>query len=453
MKYSSKHFLLVNPWIYDTAAYDFWLKPLGLLYIGSILKNNGFEVSLIDLMNRYDKFFIENNLVKDKYYGTGKFYYEEVEKPSILENIPRKFKRYGLPKSEFVQRLKKIDNVDGILVTSVMTYWYYGVYKTIETIREVFPDKPIFLGGIYVNIMPLHAKKQFEKLNVHVINGTGNIAIKKVLEYYNCEIEEIDWFEKLEPAYELYEGSIPNIVITSSIGCPFKCTYCVTPRMWKYQRKSVKNIINGLENILKEKPVTDVVFFDDAFLIHPKKNELLYELSKFNVRYHLPNGIHAKLVDEKTAKLFSKANFKVIKLGYETSDEEMQKKTGGKVTNDDLKRAATLLLNEGLIETSAYIMANLPGQKVEDVLRGIDFCQNLGIIPSVNEFTPIPNTPQYNELVSKGWLEHNIDPLLLNNSFLPYWWKYGMNVDEIESIKAYLREVKMKRGIKHGGKS
>jgi len=438
-------FLLINPWIYDSAAYDFWLKPLGLLYLGSILKNQGHEVNLIDLMNRYDKFFSENNLIKDKYYGTGKFYYEEIERPDVIENIPRKFKRYGLPKNEFIKRLKEYNHVDGILVTSVMTYWYYGVYETIKTIREVYPEKPIFLGGIYVNIMPDHAKKTFENLNVNVVNGTGNIAAKKVLDYFDKTLNEIDWFEDLEPAYELYENDLPHVVITSSIGCPFKCTYCVTPRMWKYQKRSVKNIIKGLDKILSEKPVNDIVFFDDAFLIHPEKEKLLEELSRFKVRYHLPNGIHAKLVNDKIAKLFAKANFKVIKLGYETSKEEMQKKTGGKVTNEDLIKASKYLLDEGLDKTSAYIMANLPDQKVEDVIKGIDFCIDLGIIPSVNEFTPIPNTPQYNELVERGWLNYGIEPLLLNNTFLPYWWEYGMNVEQIEYIKSYLNK---KRALK-----
>ncbi|KLO23945.1 B12-binding domain-containing radical SAM protein [Marinitoga sp. 1155] len=442
-----KHFLLINPWVYDTAAYDFWQKPLGLLYIGSILKYHGFEVNLIDLMNRYDEYFKEINFIKDRYYGTGKYYYEQVEKPEIIKDIPRKFKRYGLPEEVFIKKLKEYKNVDGIIVTSVMTYWYYGVYKTIEIIRKVFPEKPIFLGGIYVNVMPLHAKRTFEKLNVKVINGTGNIAIKKLFDFYNINIKNIDWFEELDPFYDLY-SDVPYIVITSSIGCPFKCTYCVTPRMWKYQIRSVKKIIKGIENILSKKKVKDVVFFDDAFLIHPQKEELLEKLSQFKVRYHLPNGIHAKLVNKKIAKLFSKANFKVIKLGYETSDEEMQKKTGGKVSNEDLIRASNYLLNEGLNETSAYIMANLPGQKVNDVIKGIDFCMELGIIPSVNEFTPIPNTPQYMELVSKGWLEIDTDPLLLNNSILPYWWDYGMNVEEIEYIKAYLRDKKsQKRGI------
>jgi hypothetical protein len=34
---AEKSILLVNPWIHDFAAYDLWMKPLGLLYLGGIL--------------------------------------------------------------------------------------------------------------------------------------------------------------------------------------------------------------------------------------------------------------------------------------------------------------------------------------------------------------------------------------------------------------------------------
>ena len=45
--------LLVNPWIHDFAAYDFWAKPLGLLSIASILREHGFNVSYIDCLDRF----------------------------------------------------------------------------------------------------------------------------------------------------------------------------------------------------------------------------------------------------------------------------------------------------------------------------------------------------------------------------------------------------------------
>ncbi|MBD3380022.1 MAG: B12-binding domain-containing radical SAM protein, partial [Candidatus Omnitrophica bacterium] len=48
-----KNILIVNPWIYDFAAYDLWMKPWGLLKISSILKRNGFGVDLIDCLDRH----------------------------------------------------------------------------------------------------------------------------------------------------------------------------------------------------------------------------------------------------------------------------------------------------------------------------------------------------------------------------------------------------------------
>ena len=66
-------------------------------------------------------------------------------------------------------------------------------------------------------------------------------------------------------------------------------------------------------------------FFDDAFLLRKDIYDLLKELSKFKVRYHLPNGIHARRVTPEIASLLKKANFKTIKLGYESHDFNVQK--------------------------------------------------------------------------------------------------------------------------------
>ena len=48
-----KTILLVNPWIHDFSAYDLWMKPLGLLYIGSLLRLRGFAIQLLDCVSVY----------------------------------------------------------------------------------------------------------------------------------------------------------------------------------------------------------------------------------------------------------------------------------------------------------------------------------------------------------------------------------------------------------------
>jgi hypothetical protein len=40
--------LLINPWIYDFAAANFWSRPLGLLKVAECLSRFDLEISLID---------------------------------------------------------------------------------------------------------------------------------------------------------------------------------------------------------------------------------------------------------------------------------------------------------------------------------------------------------------------------------------------------------------------
>jgi len=55
----SKNVLLINPWIYDFAAYDFWLKPLGLLYLGGLLRANHHHISCIDCLDPYNSLMLQ----------------------------------------------------------------------------------------------------------------------------------------------------------------------------------------------------------------------------------------------------------------------------------------------------------------------------------------------------------------------------------------------------------
>ena len=45
-----KKILLVNPWIYDFSAYDFGIKPVGLLRVGEFLRRKGAKVDLVDCL-------------------------------------------------------------------------------------------------------------------------------------------------------------------------------------------------------------------------------------------------------------------------------------------------------------------------------------------------------------------------------------------------------------------
>ncbi len=444
----AKRILLVNPWIEDVSAYDYWLKPVGLLYISSILKDSGIETVLVDCLDRYDAdFLFSGGESREKYFGTGKFHEVVIPKPESMKDIPRKFKRFGIPEELLRMKLRSAGDVAGVFVTSMMTYWYTGVVDTIRVIHEELPAARIVLGGVYATLLPDHAAVKCGA--DFLCPGTGVAPVKRALEYLGIDVlPREDWFTALDPDYSHYTR-LPYAVLMTSLGCPLRCTYCASGKLWKgFLKRDPLTIADSIERLTGRDETEDMVFFDDAILFGDFKT-LLKELSRRKIvrRFHLPNGVHARLLDVEMAGLLYDNNFKTIKLGLETSDPSMQLSTGGKVTNEDFFRAVKNLADAGFTarEMSAYIMLNLPGQKVEDVERSLEKCGELGVYPSLNEFTPIPGTVQWRTLIEDDLFDEEIDPLLLDNSMLPHWWKGGMNASQVQALKEI--EWKVRRSL------
>src|SRR5712692_5093088 len=115
--------LLVNPPIYDFSAYDFWLKPYGLLRIAGYLRGQA-RLSLFDYLDRFHPLAPPDPLRRSGTWERGPFYAENVPKPVQFTNIPRTYRRYGLPRSLFHTLLAEEGPFDMALVQTVMTYWY-----------------------------------------------------------------------------------------------------------------------------------------------------------------------------------------------------------------------------------------------------------------------------------------------------------------------------------------
>jgi len=423
--------LLINPWIYDFAAFNFWSRPLGLLKVAEYLSSFDTEILFIDCTDSGEI----------KKYGTGKYRSETVEKGKLLKDIPRAYKRYGMPIDEFVKRIKDVAPVDLVFMTSGMSYWYPGVQKATEIVRDILGDVPVILGGIYATLYPEHASANSGADFIYL--GSLNESIKFVVNTFGFRFRRKQAYlpyHKLN-LYQTY----PFAPILTSTGCPFQCSYCASTLLAdKWLRRSPEGVVEEVEAFLA-KGVRDFAFYDDALLVDSEHHikPILRALSLHcpGARFHTPNGLHARFVDHELAWLMNKLNFNNIRLGFETVDSTRQKITGDKVSSEDMKRAAIFLTREGFSkkEIGVYLMYGLPGQQLEEVKDGISFLRSLGVSIYLTEFSPIRGTRSWGELVGKGIIHDSLDPLLTNNTVFSYLYS-GYDPGYVMSMKLEVKK-------------
>ena len=437
-----KRLLLINPWIYDFSAFDLWSKPVGLLYIAAYLRRVGYRVELIDCLDRYHPALLKHqrrSTPKMKAYGTGSFHREIVAKPPLLDFVPRYFARYGLPEDIFFSELKKHDLPAAVLVTSLMTYWYPGPRRVIEIVQQVFPGVPVLLGGIYATLLPDHARKQLKP--DYLITGPAEIEAARLLSQILPEApvdstppKTLDDFPP--PAFDLYPR-LDYLVVMSSRGCPFHCTFCATDKIsGAFTQRKPDRVVEEILRQTRNLKVRDVAFYDDALLLN-KKNRIIPILQQIiaekpRLRFHTPNGLHAREIDEQVANLFFRSGFRTIRLSFETVNPERLPDMKNKVTPSDLESAVKNLERSGYQRKSleAYVLMGLPGQSFEEVYRSILFVNSLGLKVSLASFSPIPGTVDFDRAVQQELFPANADPLLTNNSIYPLYrttdayWKF-----------------------------
>jgi len=423
--------LLINPWIHDFAAYDFWLRPTGLLYLASSLRRWGFEVHLLDCLDRWNPRLLQRqnrSEPRGNPDGRGKFHKEEIKKPAILRDIPRRYSRYGLPPDIFLEELASLPEPGALLVTSSMTYWYPGVQETIALMRKVFPEAKIILGGTYATLLPDHAKahsgadyvvvgKEVDRLKQILEHLTGRAISRTANSHFPTEEDQ--------PAYDLLRDT-SSTVIYSSWGCPFRCTYCAS---WKisgeFRQRNPRRVADEIEYLWGEHQTRHFVFFDDALLFAREKHftPMMKEViaRKIGAAFHTPNAIHPRYVDLEVAALMREANFQTIRLGLETTSSATQQRTGAKVTNSEFIQAAAALENAGFprrsIEVSA--MMGLPGQSADEVRQTVRFINEQGCTIRLASYSPIPGTDEWERAVTYSDLPLASDPLLHNGSIYP----------------------------------
>ncbi|HID31431.1 MAG TPA: radical SAM protein [Desulfobacterales bacterium] len=426
MKKDTPHILLINPWIHDFAAYDFWARPIGLLTIASILRVHGYQVSYIDCLDRFHPALSPRG--KAARFGKGHYLKTRIPKPQKLYDVPRNYCRYGIPEKLLREAISNGPRPEAVLVTSLMTYWYPGVIAVIEVIREMLPQVPVVLGGIYASLCHEHALRH---AGAHaVLSGQFEISLFEILGQLTgntttCRFspDELDSYPY--PAFDL-QSAIPYVPVLTGQGCPFRCAYCasgfLTPGL---RRRSPGHVVEEIVYWHEKYSVMDFAFYDDALLVDAERHIMpILEgvLTRgLELRFHTPNALHIRPLSKEVAQLLLLAGFKTIRLGLETAFFDSRSALDSKVRPGEFEQAVAHLRGAGFNSEAmgAYLLCGLPGQDLSKLDASIRRVKACGVRPILAQYSPIPHTALWPDAVTASRYDLDSDPIFHNNSIFP----------------------------------
>ena len=313
----------------------------------------------------------------------------------------------------------------------MMTYWYPGPFEVIRRVKARWPDVPVALGGVYATLCADHARARSGA--DAVLTGPGEA---QVLHWVDCVTgtsregagrqRPMVFPINVLPAHDL-RRSQGYVAVQTAQGCPFQCSYCAVHRLSPagFRPRKLKRVVDEITWCVESLGACDVAFYDDALLvdavhhIHPILDGVIER--GLQLRFHTPNGLHARFIDQRLARKMRRAGFVTIRLGLETVDPHDQRCDGGKVNEASFVQAVQALLKAGFSarEVAAYMLIGRPGQSVAKAQATVAFAHRLGIQVRTAQFAPIPGTVEWRVAVAAGYITTGADPLLHNNSIYP----------------------------------
>ena len=351
--------ILINP-PSDCVKEDRLEPPLGLLYIASIIRSEGFNVQIYDMTGNKNAQQIKN----------------------VTNSIP-------------------VGDIYGI--TTYCTNYYF-VRSCIRHIREINRTAFIILGGPNPTALPDYTIED-SKCDC-VITGEGEDAFlnnvrliqdNRIPEKIVKGIGREDINTYLMPAWDLVDLRTYNrmlygqkvVCVLSSRGCKHKCIYCNSIIMGGGTRKvrfrSAENVKSELE-YLKGLGFNNFRFNDDNFTQNPKLLDLLKKIEQLKIKFRI--FAHIEDLTEENCAALNKAGCVHVTIGLESLNPENLKALGKYSQHGKEEKNLSNARKHGLIVRSSF-MVGLPYDSDENIEKYFKVAANLPL----DEFTVYPLLP------------------------------------------------------------
>ena len=203
----------------------------------------------------------------------------------------------------------------------------------------------------------------------------------------------------------------PNVQIWVSRGCPFKCIYCLWPKVMynynanQYRVRNVRDVVDEMEWLIKKYKFKAVYFDDDTFNIGKDRIvKLADEIKNRGIKVPWSIMARADTMDKDMLEAMKEAGLYSLKYGVESGVQELVDNAHKNLDLNKVREIVKLTKEMG-IKVHLTFTFGLPGETWETVKKTIDFA--IEVNPDSTQFsivTPFPGTDYFDWAEKKGHL-------------------------------------------------
>jgi len=399
--------------------------PLGLAYISSVLKKNGYDVNVFDYsICRYnsDRFINDIKKINPEFIGFTVYTYSYRAIKTMISLLRRELPRtkiiIGGPHVSALPVFSLEDLNADFSIIGEAEFIILDLIKRIESGRQSFDD----LKGI-----------AFWKDNKPVLNPGCNLI-------YN--LDELPY-----PAWELFPpekytdigGQVffkdrPIGAVITSRGCPHHCSFCASHVIHgrNFRRRSPKKVVDEIEILIKHYGIKEMVFYDDTFSELPDHALGICEeiiKRKLHISWRTEVGLRLDTLDEKLIKTFKASGCYLLGFGIESINNQVLAMAKKPLLKSCITDKIQMIKKYG-IETLGYFMMGLPGDTEISIRETISFAKHSLLDFMVFHPTcPLPGSEIFNQRYAKS------DLRMINWDNFNYFTRSPFEISEVPASK------------------
>lgn len=187
----------------------------------------------------------------------------------------------------------------------------------------------------------------------------------------------------------------PYMVLVTSRGCPFKCTYCHDMHTKTFRARSPENVLEEMEWLIRKYGVREFEIIDDIFNFDLRRAERIFDLiieRKLDIRLRFPNGIRGDVMNRTFLKKFRQAGGHYTAVAIESASPRLQKLMKKHLNLERVQQTIRESTDLGIF-TLGFFMLGFPTETKEEIAATVDFAVRSNLHAALfNIVTPYEGT-------------------------------------------------------------